>query len=219
MPRSGTDQRCELRGAMTTEFALRDNWLREKFERQTRPFIAVLHRTARRLAAQAVDAEDLVHDTYLKAFQAYRTVHLPDDASCRAWLFRIMININRDRYRRAARSPEVTTTECLEETLGGTLWCPEPGPDTRLEHKRFVQAADAAIASLPPEDQLVVVLFFVEELSYREIAEIAQCPIGTVMSRLWRARRFLREELRAYVEREPDNSLDESSAATRRLTR
>ncbi len=204
---------------MTADFALRDSWLRDKFERQTRPFIAALYRTARRLAAQAADAEDLVHDTYVKAFQAYRTVDLPDDASCRAWLFRIMININRDHYRRAARSPEVTTTECLEETLGSMLWCPEPGPDTRLEHKRFVQAAEAAIARLPPEDRLAVVLFFVEELSYREIAEIAQCPIGTVMSRLWRGRRYLREQLRAYAEREPDNSLDQLSAAARRPTR
>lgn len=204
---------------MTTGFAARDDWLHDKFARQTRQFTAALYRTARRLAAQPADAEDLVHDTYVKAFQAYRTVHLPDDASCRAWLFRIMININRDHYRRAARSPEVTTTEYMGEAPCAALPCREPGPDTRLEYKRFLQAADAAIARLPPDDQLVVILFFVEELSYREIAEIAQCPIGTVMSRLWRSRRFLREALRAYVEGEPDDCFDESSSATRRLTR
>jgi RNA polymerase sigma factor (sigma-70 family) len=83
---------------------------------------------------------------------------------------------------------------------GFALASHEPGPDTQLEYKRFAQAADAAIACLPPEVRLVVVLFFVEELSYREIAEIAECPVGTVMSRLWRGRRMLREQLRAYDE-------------------
>lgn len=194
---------------MTTEFVLRDRWLREKFERQTRPLLAALHRAARRLAAQPADAEDLVHDTYVRAFQVFPTVDLRSDAACRAWLLRIMTNIFRDRYRRLARSPEVAGSTHLDLVHESSQWG-EPGPDRRLESKRFAEAADAAIARLPPEVRLVVVLFFIEELSYREIAEIAQCPPGTVMSRLWRGRPFLRRALHAYCEHEPSEPLGEA---------
>ncbi len=183
---------------MTTELIFRDSWITRRFERQTQPFLTALYRAALRLTGHAADAEDLVHDTYIKAFKACRTADLRDEAGCRAWLFRIMTNTYRDHYRRLARSPEVAWSPHLEEMEGFALYSHEPGPDTQLEHKRFAQAADAAIACLPPEVRLVVVLFFVEELSYREIAEIAQCPIGTVMSRLWRGRRMLRQQLRAY---------------------
>jgi RNA polymerase sigma-70 factor, ECF subfamily len=145
---------------MTTEFVLRDRWLREKFERQTRPLLAALHRAARRLSAQPADAEDLVHDTYVKAFQAFPTVELRDDAACRAWLLRIMTNTYRDRYRREARSPEVAGNVDLDQ-LDGAAPSREPGPDRLLESKCFAEAADAAIARLPPEVRLVVVLFFI----------------------------------------------------------
>jgi RNA polymerase sigma-70 factor (ECF subfamily) len=195
---------------MTTEFVLRDRWVREKFERQTRPLLAALHRAARRLSAQPADAEDLVHDTYVKAFQAFPTVELRDDAACRAWLLRIMTNTYRDRCRREARSPEVAGSVDLDRLDGASR---EPGPDRLVESKCFAEAADAAIACLPPEVRLVVVLFFIEQLSYREIGEIAQCPTGTVMSRLWRGRRFLRQTLRAYCEHEPREPLGEAVSA------
>jgi RNA polymerase sigma-70 factor, ECF subfamily len=197
---------------MTTEFVLRDRWLRERFERQTRPLLAALHRAARRLSAQPADAEDLVHDTYVKAFQAFPTVELRDDAACRAWLLRIMTNSYRDRYRREARSPEVAGSVDLDR-LDGAAPSREPGPDRLLESKCFAEAADAAITRLPSEVRLVVVLFFIEELNYREIAEIAQCPMGTVMSRLSRGRRFLRQALRAYCEHEPREPLGEAVSA------
>jgi RNA polymerase sigma-70 factor (ECF subfamily) len=197
---SGSIPAARRRASMTPEFILRNRWLTDRFERQTQPFLGALYRAARRLTAHPADAEDLVHDTYIKAFTAYGTADLRDEAACRAWLFRIMTNTYRDRYRRMARSPEVAWSPLLEE-IDGCMWSSrEPGPEARLDYKRFVQAADVAIASLPVEVRLVVVLFFVEELSYREIAEIAQCPVGTVMSRLWRGRRMLRQQLRAYGE-------------------
>jgi RNA polymerase sigma-70 factor, ECF subfamily len=80
----------------------------------------------------------------------------------------------------------------------------------------FTKAADAAIARLPPEVRLVVVLFFIEELSYREIGAIAPCLTGTVMSRLWRGRRFLRQALRAYCEHVPSEPLGGAVSAGRR---
>jgi RNA polymerase sigma-70 factor (ECF subfamily) len=200
---------------MTAEFVLRDRWLREKFERQTRPLLTALYRAARRLTTQPADAEDLVHDTYVKAFQAFPTVDLRDDAACRAWLLRIMTNTYRDWYRRRVRSPELSGSTDLDR-LHGAVPCHEPGPDRRLESKRLAEAADAAIARLPPEVRLAVVLFFIEELSYREIGEIAQCPTGTVMSRLWRGRRFLREALRAYYEHESSEPVAGAVSAGRR---
>jgi len=128
-----------------------------------------------------------------------------------------MTNTYRDHYRRMARSPEVAWSPLLEESDGCVWSAREPGPETRLEYKRFVQAADVVIASLPVEVRLVVVLFFVEELSYREIAEIAQCPVGTVMSRLWRGRRMLRQQLRAYGE--PAESSDTAMTSCESLRR
>jgi RNA polymerase sigma-70 factor (ECF subfamily) len=201
--------------AATVQLVLCDQPLRERFERQTRPLLAVLYRAARRLSAQPADAEDLVHDTYVKAFQAFPTVELGDDAACRAWLFGIMTNIYRDRYRRQARCPEVVRSDELDR-LGSAAACPEPGPDRRLESKRFAEAADAAIASLPPEVRCVVALFLIGELSYREIAEITQCPTGTVMSQLWRGRRLLRQALRAYRDHEPSELSSEAASSSRR---
>ena len=139
-------------------------------------------------------------------------MELRDDAACRAWLLRIMTNTYRDRYRREARSPVVAGSVDLDR-LDGAAPSREPGPDRLVESKCFAEAADAAIACLPPEVRLVVVLFFIEQLSYREIGEIAQCPTGTVMSRLWRGRRFLRQALRAYCEHEPREPLDEAVSA------
>lgn len=204
---------------MTTAFVLRDRWLRDKFERLTRPFLATLYRTARRLTAQPADADDLVQDTYVKAFRAFATVDVTDGAACRAWLLRIMTNTYRDRYRRQVRALEVAGSDYLDEGDDDALRSHEPLPDTHLEYKRFAQAADAAIAGLPPEVRLVVVLFFFEGLSYREIAEIVQCPVGTVMSRLWRGRRSLRQALRVYVEHESRSPSDEAMSACRRVTR
>lgn len=199
---------------MTTDVVLRDRWLREKFERRTRPLLAVLYRAARRLTVQPADAEDLVHDTYVKAFSSFSGVDLRDEASCRAWLLRIMANTYRDRYRRRMRSPEVADSTYLDRADDATP-SREPGPERHLESKRFAEAADTAIAGLPPEARLVVVLFFIEELSYREIADIAQCPTGTVMSRLWRGRRLLRQALSAYCDDERRDTASEAASAGR----
>ena len=126
-----------------------------------------------------------------------------------------MTNTYRDRYRRKARSPEISGSADLDR-LDGAAACSEPGPDRQLESKRFAEAADAAIACLPPEVRWVVVLFFIEELSYREISEITQCPTGTVMSRLWRGRRSLRQAIRAYCDHEPGELLSETGSSGRR---
>ena len=193
---------------------LRQRWTRERFASHTEQFLPALYRTARRLTRDATDADDLVHDTYVKAFQAFDRANLMSEDACRAWLFRIMINTYRDQYRRRQRSPERLTLARereQEDTVIEAAVSLEPSPDVQLGHKLFSEAAQAAIASLSPEVRLVVTLFFVEGLAYREIAEIADCPIGTVMSRLSRGRRRLQELLGEYHDR-PDETSETSQS-------
>ena len=180
---------------------LRQRWTRDRFARQTEQFLAGLYHTARRLTRDPAEAEDLVHDTYLKAFQAFERADVHNEDACRAWLYRIMVNAYRDRYRRQQRSPEVQASPGVHERDGNIIEAaisPAPDPETLLGHKHFSEAAHAAIAALSPEVRLAVTLFFVEGFAYKEIAAIADCPLGTVMSRLARGRDTLRQQLQAY---------------------
>ena len=201
---------------------LRQRWTRERFVRQTEQFLAALYRTALRLTRHATDAEDLVHDTYLKALQAFERADLRSEDDCRAWLFRIMVNAYRDRYRRQQRSPEVQAFMGMHERDGNVIEAavsPNPDPEALVENKHFSEAAHQAIASLSPEVRLTVTLFFVEGFAYKEIAEIADCPIGTVMSRLSRGREQLRRKLRAYQHDPLTPSVSETPASYRNIQR
>ncbi len=182
-------------------FQFRQRWTRERFERHTQQFLSALYRTARRLTRDPADAEDLVQDTYVKAFQAFDNADLQSEEACRAWLFRIMVNAYRDRYRRRQRSPEVQPFDGeheRDENVIEAAVSPEPDPEARVGQKHLAEAAQAAIDQLSPEVRLVVTLFLVEGFAYKDIATIAECPIGTVMSRLFRGRRRLQELLQAH---------------------
>ncbi len=179
---------------------LRDFLSRRSFERRTRELVTPLYRTARALAGNRADAEDLVQDAYLKAFLAFREGEFTSVDSCRAWLFRIMINTFRDQYRRRLRRPEVELVvfdEDSEAPEGGTLDSDMPGPDLLVEANFLREAIMEAVRSLPPEVRIVVTLFFIEQVKYSEVAAIAQCPIGTVMSRIARGRSLLQGMLAA----------------------
>jgi RNA polymerase sigma-70 factor (ECF subfamily) len=177
---------------------LRQRWTRARFARQTEHWLPALYRTARRLTRDPAAAEDLVHDAYLKAYQAFDRADLASAEACRAWLFRILVNTYRDRYRRRQRSPEVQSVapdQAMDANVFAAAGSPASDPEVLLARQHFAAAAQAAIATLPPEVRLVVTLFFVEGLAYKEIADIAGCPIGTVMSRLARGRRILQHHL------------------------
>lgn len=180
--------------------ALRDFLTRRSFERRTRELVTPLYRAARALTGNGPDAEDLVQDAYLKAFVAFREGEFTSVESCRAWLFRIMINAFRDQYRRRMRRPEVELVvldEDLERAEDRTLESDLPGPDLLVEANFLREAIMEAVGSLPPEVRVAVVLFFIEQLTYSEIATLAQCPIGTVMSRIARGRSLLQGMLAA----------------------
>jgi len=175
--------------------------VQDVFAQRTRQFLPQLYRVARRLTAQSADAEDLVHDTYVKAFYAFDGKALASAEDCRAWLTRILINTYRDQYRRRLRSPVITLSAPENDRPDPIALAasPAPGPAAEVEARRFAEAAQAAILDLPPELRLIMALFLIEGLSYEQIAARMKVPVGTVMSRLWRARRTLRRQLHGYL--------------------
>jgi RNA polymerase sigma-70 factor, ECF subfamily len=187
----------------------------DRFERLAKPQLDALFRTALRLTGHRADAEDLVHDACLKAFRSAGAAgELEGVENVRAWLFRVMMNTYLDQYRRRRRSPDrksSTWTEADDSRIVELVASPDPRPDALLEQRQFAAAADAAISELPPDVKAVVILFFLEDLTYQQIADTLDCPLGTVMSRLWRGRRFLRSRLVEFApagfENKDDNPL------------
>ncbi len=164
-----------------------------EFEALTRPHLDALYRFAARSVSSAATAEDLVQEACLKAYRAFG--QFERGTNYRAWLFRILANTIVDWHRRATRNPE--------EVLIAELTSIEPSaregpldPEARAVTSALSAEVNAALAALPPAWQAVLLLNFVEGLSYKEIADILACPVGTVMSRLYRARRALRRRLR-----------------------
>lgn len=160
---------------------------------------------ALRLTGRHEDAEDLVQDTIVKAYQAYGGARFEGPAGFRGWLFTILANGFRDRYRRRGRSPEVALEPSEDDPDAKVIeLVPDfaPGPEARAETTLLREAAQGVMERMAPEIRLAVTLFFVEGCTYQEIADITGCPIGTVMSRLWRGRRILRDKLARFGEEE-----------------
>ncbi len=172
----------------------------EAFESVAKPHLPLLWRCARRLVRTGHEAEDLVQETCLKAFRARRQFQPGTDA--RAWLVTILLNTARDWARKTLRQPEtlgldeLTTLYQQDTTAPARAATPEHAAG-QAEVGRLVQLA---LDDLSPEFRMTVLLADVEEFTYKEIADIMGCPIGTVMSRLHRARHLLRLTLQAVLE-------------------
>src|SRR5258708_5830 len=151
------------------------------------PHLGALHRMARQLTGPE-GAEDIVQETFLRAWKYFET--FDSATNCRAWLFRILRNTWISRWRK--RRLELPLTETEAETI-------EPYYDWEEEFLKGEFSADVkrALSDLPPDFRMAILLGDVEEFSYEEIARIMECPIGTVMSRLNRARRMLVRLIRA----------------------
>jgi len=170
------------------------------FEREALAALDSLYRTARRLSRDRADAEDLVQDTYLKAFRA--ADRFEPGTNLRAWLFTILHNTAKNRFRDRARDTVAINSDIVERAMSA----PPPGaqaalssaadtPETLLLRDTLTPELQAAIDSLPEAFREAVWLRDVEEFSYTEIAEMLNVPIGTVMSRISRGRRLLFERL------------------------
>ncbi len=178
-----------------------------RFETHVKQLLPELYRVARSLVGESSEAEDLVHDTCVKALVSFQNAEVAEVSACRAWLHRILINTFRDKYRRAqnapVRQPSESASLCAADIVEFAVSA-DPGPDELVEYSNIATVTKAAISSLAPEVRLVVTLFFINGMSYKEIAEVADCPIGTVMSRLARGRKNLRQQLHPFLDANTD---------------
>lgn len=159
----------------------------EAFERFVVPELAAMLRVARTLTRNAHDAEDLVQDTLVRAFRSIATF---DGAHPRAWLFTILRNthVNRNRRRRPEPFDDPADAESIVETR-------RSDPAELAEDAAFREAVIAAVADLPEKMRTVVELVDLETCTYAEVATALEIPIGTVMSRLHRGRRQIKDQL------------------------
>jgi RNA polymerase sigma-70 factor, ECF subfamily len=172
------------------------------FAEDTEEFMGSLYSAALRMTRNPSDAEDLVQETYLKAYRAYDSFKA--GTNLKAWLYRILTNTFINAYRARRRHPEETELEDVEDfylfhRLGG-LEAAEAGRSAEDEVLESMtdEEVKRAIESLPEAFRMAVLLADVEGFSYKEIAEIMDVPIGTVMSRLHRGRRALQKALHEY---------------------
>jgi len=157
-----------------------------------------LYRVARRLTRDPSRAEDLVQETYMRALRAKENFDLKSHG-IRPWLLRIMHNLHVSRSEREGRQPAAVDEDQLESSTRSAHTLPPIDPSS---FDGMDEQLVRAIESLADEYQVVLMLWAVEELSYKEIAEAVGIPIGTVMSRLYRARQKLSEQLRSFAVRE-----------------
>ena len=174
-----------------------DAALRERFERDVLPLLPNLYAAALRMTRNPTDAEDLVQDTYLRAFRGFSG--FTEGTNLKAWLYRILTNSFINTYRKKQRQPQtVEGPDDMDEwylfdKLGGRNV--ELSAETEVLDKIPDEAVKGALESLPENFRLPVLLADVEGFSYKEIAEIMDTPIGTVMSRLHRGRKALQKAL------------------------
>jgi RNA polymerase sigma-70 factor (ECF subfamily) len=174
------------------------------FEKDAMQFAPQLYSAALRMTRNPADAEDVVQETFLKAYRAYGTFE--EGTNLKAWLYRILTNTYINRYRKQARRPaEVDFGEVEDLYLYKRLASGESGNASRsAEEEALAQFVDAdvkgAIEALPDHFRMPVLLADVEGFSYKEIAEILDVPIGTVMSRLHRGRKALEKALWDFAE-------------------
>ena len=169
---------------------------RVRFEEEALGHADQVYRVARRLVGSREEAEDLVQDTYARAFRSWRT-YTPG-TNMRAWLLRILTNLNLDRGRRIQRTPDLQPLEEGDYYLANRL--AESSGEQALEQDRVVEQLSqdsivTALSSLPHDFRDVVVLVDIGDFSYADAAQILDVPMGTVMSRLHRGRRLLKQRL------------------------
>ncbi|MFN8185554.1 MAG: sigma-70 family RNA polymerase sigma factor [Gaiellales bacterium] len=167
---------------------------RVRFEEEALALSEQVYRVARRLAPSREEAEDLVQETYARAFRNWRSFEA--GTNLRAWLFRILTNLNIDRGRREQRTPTMEPIEEGDYFLYNRLEAAGGGSDEDRAVERLSQdGVVEALSAVPHDFRDVIVLVDIGDFSYRDAAQILDIPIGTVMSRLHRGRRILKHEL------------------------
>src|SRR5258707_9533882 len=175
------------------------------FQDQAMEFMPSLYSAALRMTRNPADAEDVVQETYLKAYRAFGSFQ--DGTNLKAWLYRILTNTFINTYRAKKRRPDQVDLDDVEDfyifrRLGGL----EAADAERTAETEALAAmpddeVKKALESIPEQFRMAVILADIEGFSYKEIAEILDVPIGTVMSRIHRGRRALQKKLWDYAER------------------
>lgn len=170
------------------------------FEREAVPHMDALHNFALRLTGDEDDANDLLQETYLRAFRFFDKFE--KGTNCKAWLFRIMKNSYINAYQKKKKTPVQLDYEEVEKYYENVK--PSNPDDAHLTADTFESLLDdevsQAIAKLPEDFRTVIILTDIEGFTYEEVAEFVDCPIGTVRSRLHRARKMLYTELQGYAQ-------------------
>jgi RNA polymerase sigma-70 factor, ECF subfamily len=169
---------------------------RARFEDEALALADQVYRVARRLVGSREEAEDLVQETYARAFRSWRS--FTPGTNMRAWLLRILTNLNVDRGRRIQRSPQTQPLEEGDYYLANKL--ASAAGEEALEQEQVVERMSQdsivhALSEIPPQFREVVVLVDIGDFTYADAAQILDVPIGTVMSRLHRGRRALKQKL------------------------
>jgi RNA polymerase sigma-70 factor (ECF subfamily) len=173
----------------------------ERFERDALPYLDQLYRGALRMTRNPADAEDLVQETFVKAFAKFDS--FTEGTNLKAWLYRIMTNTFITSYRKRQRQPLQTPTDeladwQLAQTTPFTTGEMRSAESEALDHITDDAVIDA-LSAIPEDFRIAVYLADVEGFSYKEIADIMGTPVGTVMSRLHRGRSLLRASLADYA--------------------
>lgn len=177
----------------------------QSFEAAALPHLRLLYQLAHNLTGNLHEAEDLVQETFLKAYRGYP--RLRHHSNVRAWLCRILSNLFLDNRRRRQHEAKPLTDEGLEQfSLYKQIWDEDPLPYSENLHRDFMaQFRDddvrSAVNMLPEHYRVPVVLCYVEEFTYKELSQILKVPIGTVMSRLNRGRKLLEKALWEHARR------------------
>jgi len=194
------DSEPEVSSATPIDPALAKELL-ERFERDAIPLLDQIYAGALRMTRNPADAQDLVQETYAKAYRAFS--QFQEGTNLKAWFYRILTNTYINIYRKAQRGPAVDPTEQIEDwqmaraerhTSGGLV-----SAETQALENLPNPVISDAFSKLPDDFRTAVYLADVEGFSYKEIAEIMDVPVGTVMSRLHRGRKALRELLEDYA--------------------
>jgi RNA polymerase sigma-70 factor, ECF subfamily len=178
---------------------------RREFELTALAHLEAMYGTAYRLTRNPRDAEDLVQESALRAYRFWDSFQ--HDSNCKAWLLRIVTNTFINEYQRKKRSRQILEQATAEQaTTDGVLIHAEAqgnrGAEQELVERGVSDEVQRALDSLPDDFRHAVVLCDMQGLSYKEIADIMECPVGTVMSRLFRGRKLLAAALREFARAE-----------------